>query len=146
MGFLKRLFREGSGSASPVGFVAEYPSLEHQRSTDAIAAVLRKLLESGEDGVWATFTASGSGPSAREFVIQACPPADVNTCLEPVDVGAILRDLGMSEFASTVEEPSETIYRVPGALPDQLATLIDAVFRTHYGLSPGYQLHGEVEA
>jgi hypothetical protein len=62
---------------------------------------------------------------------------------EPVDLPDLARRLGLTALADQIRAggrsgDDRTLHRVPDAAPGEIAALVDALFRLHYGLPEGY--------
>lgn len=136
-------FRKGAASARDrLGLVGTSPSPEYPDPIALFEEAVDRHFKFHMDGGWATFEAQRDGGAV---VVQVVNMA-VNTCLEPVNMAAVLERAGLSELAERVEVMDNDLFEIRGAGPHELAQVVDAVFRQHYGLPNGYAVKAEVEA
>lgn len=123
---------------------AKAPSAEYATPLEAIRALLEIHAEAGEDGLWATFEArSPVGKAVIEVAGE-----QLNFCTSEVDLPAILQSLGCAALAAAAKAGGRkgndrTLWTVPGATPEQLATVIDVTFAVVFGLGEAYEVEGE---
>lgn len=82
----------------------------------------------------------------KKLVIQVAGDT-VNTRLEPVGLPRVLRAAALHDLIDRLQ-PSDTegLTEVRGAGPHELAQVVDAVFRHHFGLPTRYEATARVEA
>jgi hypothetical protein len=103
---------------------------------------------------WLTFEAKGR-TGGREGTIELAWNKDaeggggfipmLNFCTEAVELPAVLRALGFERLLSGAEPASPgdtTVWILPGASAEELASVMDAVFVTVLGIGTGYSVRG----
>jgi hypothetical protein len=128
----------GGATESVRGPSGEYPT--------ALAAVLA-LIEAhpargADDGSWLTFEGSGGG---KKGVIEIAGE-QLNFCTEEVELTPVLRSLGFEGLAARARAAGgadRTVWSLPGATAEELASVVDAVFVVVLGLGEGYHVSGE---
>jgi hypothetical protein len=123
---------------------ATAPSEAFALPIDAIVFLVREQ-RTIEDS-WVTLDAEADGKSET---IQVADDS-INLLLEETDLASILEGLGLTALASIARkvgdnENDPTMWTLPDATPEEIATVVDALFAQHFGLGPGYRLHGLVE-
>lgn len=120
----------------------EAPSLKFPTCVQAIRTLVETDREADDDGQWCSFHATGA---AGERVIQLAK-SDLNFCTEEIDLAGLMRSWGLSEAAARVSPVGSgdlTLWKVPELTSDEVAIVIDAVFRGPLGLADGYTLVAE---
>lgn len=137
----------------------QHPGGAYRSPVEAMAA----LLDAGfTENEWASFDARDGG---GDWVTVQVRGAQVNTLSEPVDLMGVLRAAGFDKLANKTqpadmaeqrrsqaheiewhERPvAGTLFSIAGATSAELAEVVNAVFRQHYGFSPMYELIGTRE-
>ena len=113
----------------------EHPSGEFNSAVDAMEdAVLRlRKLRSWEQ--WITFGAQGEGhgPDSYEFAEVRMLRDKLDVGDKPLDVPRIVQAAGTGASPLVAEGAQ---YSVAAASPREVAQLLDAIFRHHFGLRP----------
>lgn len=109
---------------------------------DVMEEAIRHCREQGGDG-WVTFKVVGE--DRRERILEVAGD-HVNTCLEEVDVPALLRVVGLTELADTAVAGNSGIWTFRAASPAELAAAADAVFRLHYRMGEAYTVRADVQS
>ena len=109
---------------------------------DLMEDAIRRCREEGGDG-WVTFKVAGENRPERIVEVAG---DHLNTCLEEVDVPALLRAVGLTALADSAAAGSTGIWTFPGASPAELAAAADAVFRLHYGMGEAYTVRADVQS
>src|SRR5262245_24410481 len=105
------------------------PSDLFSTQPDAIAALLPEV----QRWQWATFEA----PSAPDVVCVQVAGQEINTCTELVDLPGIACSIGMPHLSERIRLANEhrtdrSIHDVPNASTDEMAALVDGIFRIHF--------------
>src|ERR1043166_8413968 len=113
----------------------EHPSGEFESAVEAMEDAVRRLRKLSKWEKWITFSAQGEGnsPDSYEFfeVRMLCDKLEVGE--KPLDVARIQAAAG-SGLNSLVANGAQ--YSVAAASPKEVAQILDAVFRQHFGLRP----------
>lgn len=129
MSFVKRLF---GGNEGPF---MEHPTGEFDSTVDAMEDCVRRLRKLRTWDKWITFGAQGAGhdPESYEF-------ADIRMLRDQVDVGDRPLDVARIVQAAHTSPASLVaageLYSVAAASPREVAQLLDAIFRHHFGIRP----------
>jgi hypothetical protein len=130
MSFLKKIF-----GAKPAGPFMEHPTGDFDSAVAAMEDAIRRLRELRSWEQWITFGAQGEGggPDSYEF-------AEVRMLRDKLDVGEKPLDVPRIVQAARTGAPSLVAdgahYSVAAASPREVAQLLDAIFRHHFGLRP----------
>ncbi|MCG3130962.1 MAG: hypothetical protein FLDDKLPJ_01736 [Phycisphaerae bacterium] len=136
--FLKR----GPAPPGKPGRVGTCPSPEYPDPARLFEEAITRHHKFHAEQGWASFEADRSG---RKIVVQVAGVV-VNTCLEEVDMTAVLERAGLAHRAGSVEVLDKDLFEFPEATPHELARVVDAVFRQHYRLTPDHPVIATVEA
>lgn len=119
----------------------EAPSAEFPTCVQAI----RELVEAdrrADDDQWCSFHASSpAGKAIIEFA-----KSDLNFCTEKIDLAGLMRSWGLQAAAgrvSPIDGNDITLWRVGDLTSDEIANVVDAVFRGPLGLGDAYSLIAE---
>lgn len=129
MSFLKKLFGTTSGP------FMEHPNGDFKSAVDGMEDAVRRLRDLKNWEQWITFSAQGEGsePESYEF-------AEVRMLRDKIDVGEKSLDVPQIVQVATVNASSlvaeGTHYSVATASPKEVARILDAIFRHHFGLRP----------
>ena len=129
MSFLKNLF-----GAKPKPFM-EHPTGDFGSAVEAMEDAVRRLRELRSWKQWITFGAQGEGqgPESYEF-------AEVRMLGDRLDVGD--RPLEIPRVVQAAHTGAASLvgdgayYSVAAASPREVAQILDAIFRHHFGLRP----------
>jgi hypothetical protein len=130
MSFFKKLF-----GGKPDGPFMEHPGGDFDSAVAAMENAVRRLRELRNWEQWITFGAQGEGggPDSYEF-------AEVRMLRDKLDVGEKPLDVPRVVQAARVGASSITTdgaqYSVAAASPREVAQLLDAIFRHHFGIRP----------
>jgi hypothetical protein len=130
MSFLKKLFR-----AKPAGPFMEHPTGDFDSAVPAMEDAVRRLRELPKWEQWITFGAQGEGhgPESYEF-------AEVRMLRDKLDVGE--KPLDMPHVIQAARTGAGSLvadgghYSVAAASPREVAQILDAIFRHHFGIRP----------
>ena len=130
MSFLKKLF-----GAKPAGPFMEHPSGDFDSAVKAMADAVRRLRELPRWEEWITFGAQGEGhgPDSYEFAAVRMRGSSLDAGDKPLDVPRIIQ-AARTEAASLVADGAH--YSVAAASPQEVAQILDAIFRHHFGIRP----------
>src|SRR5215469_16091309 len=137
MSFFKKLFREPE-----TGPFMEHPTGDFKSAVDAMEDAVRRLRGLKNWDKWIAFNAQGEGaePESEEFF-------DVRMLQDKLDVGDKPLDLARIIEAAHVGAPSLVAdgvhYSVAAASPREVAQILDAIFRQHFGLRPFADQNGD---
>ena len=137
--FFKKMMEPGEGTHPDV----EAPNEEYPTPIDAIAAILADCdLENG----WVSFVVKFGG--AKHIVEVA--GTSLNSCAVEIDLPSLLREAGLNALAEIVhpggkKQDDRTLYEIPGASPQELAEVVNVVFRYHHKLPENYEVHGSYD-
>jgi hypothetical protein len=129
MGFLKNLF-----GAKPKPFM-EHPTGDFDNAIAAMEDAVRRLRGLTKWKEWITFGAQGEGqsPDGCEFVEVRMLGDRLDVGDRPLDVPRVIQAAGTGA-SSLVAEGAQ--YSVAAASPQEVARILDAIFRHHFGLRP----------
>lgn len=125
----------------------EAPSTDYPTPVDMFERLIAELLANWPIDGWAHIEALV--PDDQPIVIQISPPDIVNTCLDSVDLPAILKQVGLDALAGVaaqVNDNDRTLWRLPDATPAELAQVVHALLARHNELGDHYQTRGWLEA
>jgi hypothetical protein len=113
----------------------EHPTGDFDSALDAMEDAVKRLRKLSNWDRWITFSAQGEGdtPESYEF-------ADVRMLRDRLDAGdrpldvALVVQAAHAGSASLVAEGKH--YSVAAASPREVAQILDAIFRHHFGLRP----------
>ena len=130
MGFFKKLFRE----PEPGPFM-EHPTGDFKSATDAMEDAVRRLRGLKNWDKWIAFNAQGEGskPESEEFVEVRMLQDKLDVGDKPLDVARILSAARAGTSSLVAAGPH---YSVAVASPREVAQILDAIFRQHFGLRP----------
>jgi len=130
MSFFKKLF-----GAKPAGPFMEHPTGDFDSAVAAMEDAVRRLRELPKREQWITFRAQGEGhgPDSYEF-------AEVRMLRDKLDVGekplVISRVIQAAHTGASSLVADGAQYSVAVASPREVAQILDAIFRNHFGLRP----------
>jgi hypothetical protein len=133
------------------------PGAVYSAQIEAITALLESEFRKYE---WASFDAH-DGASGHTVTVRVSG-TQVNTLTEPIDLPGVLRAAGLEALAAKVnveeatkqhrtqahdvqwgEQPvAGTLFSLPVAMANELAVIVNTVFRQRYGFSPMYAFFG----
>jgi hypothetical protein len=130
MSFLKKLFGE-----KPAGPFMEHPTGDFNSAVAAMEDAVHRLRKLPKWKQWITFSAQGEGhgPDSYEF-------AEVRMLRDKIDVGEKSLDIprviqaARTEASSLVSDGAQ--YSVAAASLREVAQILDAIFRHHFGICP----------
>ena len=127
--FLKKLFGTKSGP------FMEHPNGDFKSAVDAMEDAVRRLRDLKNWEQWITFSAQGEGPQPESYEF-----AEVRMLRNKLDVGDnpldIPRIVQAANTSATSLVADGTHYSVAAASPTEVARILDAIFRHHFGLRP----------
>ncbi len=129
MSLFKKLFK-----SEPEPFM-EHPSGEFDTVVQAMEDAVKRLRELRTWDRWITFSAQGegAGPDSYEFAEVRMLRDTIDVGDKPVDTESIIQAAGTGA-ASLVKAAAQ--YSVAGASPREVAQILDALFRRHFGIRP----------
>jgi hypothetical protein len=131
MGWLQRIFGGKSG-AMPEPFM-EHPTGDFETCLEAMEDAVRRLHELPQWDQWITFTAQGVGDGPESYVFAEVRM--LRDCLDvgerPLDVHHII-EAAHTDAASLIADNG--CYSSAAASPREVARLLDAIFRHHFGI------------
>ena len=132
MSFWKKIFAKEE-APDPEPFM-EHPTREFKNAIDAMEDAVRRLREL-EAKEWITFSAQGegNGPDAYEFAEIRMLEDQLDAGEKPLNIPTIIQ---AAQAGATSLVPDGAHYSVANASPREVAQLIDAIFRNHFGLRP----------
>lgn len=129
MSFLKNLFGSNRGP------FMEHPTGDFESAIEAMQDAVRRLRELPKWDRWITFSAQGEGesPDTMEFAEVRMRGDRIDAGDRPMDMNRIVQ-VARTGAATLVVDG--TLYSVAGASPREVAQILDAIFRHHFGLRP----------
>jgi hypothetical protein len=129
MSFLKKLFEK-----KPEPFM-EHPSGDFDSAVNAMDDTVRRLRQLKHWEKWITFGAQGegNGPDSYEFAEVRMLGDKLDVGEKPLDVASIIQ-AAHTAANSLVADGAQ--YSVAAASPREVAQLLDAIFRHHFGIRP----------
>jgi hypothetical protein len=130
MSFLKKIF-----GAKPAGPFMEHPTGGFDSAVAAMEDAVGRLRGLRNWEQWITFGAQGEGggPDSYEFAEIRMLRDKLDVGERPLDVPRIAQ-AARTEALSLVAEGAH--YSVAAASPREVAQILDAIFRHHFGLRP----------
>jgi hypothetical protein len=129
-GSLKNLFRKKETSPKPF---MEHPIGDFDSAVDAMEAAVTRLRQLPNWDRWITFSGQGQGGEVDSYEFF-----EVRMLGDKIDVGDKSLDIGRIVKAACANESSLATagahYSVAAASPREVAHLLDAIFRYHFGL------------
>jgi hypothetical protein len=130
MSFLKKIF-----GARPAGPFMEHPTGDFDSAVAAMEDAVRRLRELRNWEQWITFGAQGEGGGRDSYEF-----AEIRMLRDKLDVGDKRLDVFQIVQAARTGAPSLVAdgshYSVAAASPREVAQILDAIFRHHFGLRP----------
>jgi hypothetical protein len=134
MSFWKKIFGGGGGTADPQPFM-EHPSGDFDNVVAAMEDAVKRLRKLPKWDQWITFGAQGEGhtPESYEF-------AEVRMLGDKLDVGE--RPINVPRMIQAARTGAKSLvaegahYSVAAASPREVAQILDAIFRQHFGIRP----------
>jgi hypothetical protein len=113
----------------------EHPTGNFNTAIEAMEDAVRRLRELPEWKEWITFSAQGEGhdPDSYEFAEVRMRGDTLDVGGGPLPLDSISRASGVARSALAGGADQ---YSVAGASPNEVARLLDAVFRHHFGIRP----------
>jgi hypothetical protein len=134
MSFWKKIFAGGGSTPDPQPFM-EHPSGDFDNVVVAMEDAVKRLRKLPKWDQWITFGAQGEGdkPESYEF-------ADVRMMGDKLDVGErpmdVPRIIQAARTGATSLVAQGAHYSVAAASPREVAQILDAIFRQHFGIRP----------
>jgi hypothetical protein len=130
MSIFKKLF-----GAKPAGPFMEHPTGDFNSAVAAMEDAVRRLRELPKWEQWIAFSAQGEGhrPDSYEFAEVRMLRDKLDVGDKPLDVPRIVQAAGTGA-SSLVADGAQ--YSVAAASPREVAQILDAIFRHHFGLRP----------
>jgi hypothetical protein len=130
MSFLKKIF-----GAKPAGPFMEHPTGDFESAVAAMDDAVRRLRQLQSWEQWITFAAQGEGgrPDSYEFAEVRMLRDKLDVGESPLDVAQIVQ-AARTGASSLVADGAH--YSVAGASPREVAQILDAIFRHHFGIRP----------
>jgi hypothetical protein len=113
----------------------EHPTGEFESVVDAMEDAVRRLRKLTNWDKWITFSAQGEGnsPDSYEFFEVRMLRDKLDVGDKPLDVPRIVAAAGNGP-SSLVADGAQ--YSVAAASPGEVAGILNAIFRQHFGLRP----------
>jgi hypothetical protein len=130
MSFLKKIF-----GSKPLGPFMEHPTGDFDSAVAAMEDAFRRLRELPKWDQWIAFSAQGEGssPDSYEFFEVRMLRDKLDVGEKPLNIPQIIEAAG-TETSSLVADGAQ--YSVAAASPQEVAKILDAIFRDHFGLRP----------
>lgn len=130
MSLLKKLF-----AAKPAGPFMEHPTGDFDSAVAAMEDAVRRLRELPKWDTWITFSAQGegNGPDSYEFFEIRMLRDKLDVGEKPLNISQIIEAAGTAT-SSLVADGAQ--YSAAAASPAEVARILDAIFRDHFGLRP----------
>ena len=134
MSFWKKIFGGGGNTADPQPFM-EHPSGDFDNVVAAMEDAVKRLRKLPKWDQWITFGAQGEGdsPESYEFAEVRMLGDKLDVGERPIDVPRMIQ-AARSGATSLVAEGAH--YSVAAASPREVAQILDAIFRHHFGIRP----------
>lgn len=130
MSFFKKLF-----AAKPKGPFMEHPTGDFDSAIAAMEDAVRRLRALPKWDQWIAFSAQGEGHGEDSYEF-----AEVRMLRDKLDVGEkpldIVRVIQAARTGASSLVANGTQYSVAAASPREVAQILDAIFRQHFGLRP----------
>ena len=113
----------------------EHPTGDFDSAVEAMGDAVRRLRELRSWKEWITFCAQGEGsrPESCEFAEVRMRGDKLDAGDKPLDVPRIIQVAGAGT-SSLVADGNQ--YSVAAASPKEVAQILDAIFRQHFGIRP----------
>ena len=133
MGFLKNLF--GAKAEPEPKPLMEHPTGHFDSAVEAMEYAVRILRASPKLEKWISFTAQceGTRPDSYEFAEVRMLHDRLDVGEKPLDVAQIVQ-VARTGATSLVTDGAH--YSVAAASPKEVAKILDAIFRHHFGIRP----------
>ena len=133
MGFFKNLFG-AKAEPEPKPFM-EHPTGDFDSAVEAMEDAVRRLRALPKWEQWISFTAQGEGhrPDSYEFAEVRMLHDRLDVGEKPLDVAQIVQAAGTG---ATSLVAGDAHYSVAAASPKEVAKILDAIFRHHFGIRP----------
>jgi hypothetical protein len=137
MSFFSKLFGKGDPPRDEDGPFMEFPSDDYRSSIAAMTAAFARLKAGGYGDRWITFSAQGKGHDEDSYQFEDVLVRGNTLDLrgETLNIADLLQFAGLQGQAHVEPDP-EGMLTLSGATPEQMARLLDAVFRKHYDIHP----------
>lgn len=134
--FFKKMMEPAEGTHPDV----KSPSEEYPLPIDAISAILAGC--DLDDG-WVSFVVKYGG---AEHIVEVAGTS-ISSCAVKIDLPSMLRDAGLNALAEMAhpggkKQDDLTLHELPGASPQELAEVVNVVFRYHHKLPENYEVSG----
>lgn len=132
MSLWKKIFAKDE-APDPEPFM-EHPTGTFKNAIDAMEDAVRRLRKLGAKE-WITFSAQGegNGPDSYAFAEVRMLADQLGAVEKPLNIPAIIQ---AAQTGANALVPNGPHYSVANASPREVARLLDAIFRTHFGLRP----------
>ena len=119
----------------------EHPTGDFKNAIDAMEDAVRRLRKLGAKE-WITFSAEGegNGPDSYEFAEVRILADQLDAGEKPLNIPDIIQ---AAQTGATSLVPEGAHYSIANASPREVAQLLDAIFRTHFGLGPFADEHDD---
>ncbi len=113
----------------------EHPTGDFDSAVAAMENAVRRLRGLPKWEQWITFSAQGDGhgPDSYEFAEVRMLQDKLDVGEKPLDVSRVIQ-AARTGASSLVADGSQ--YSVTAASPQEVAQILDAIFRQHFGLRP----------
>ena len=113
----------------------EHPTGDFDSAVAAMEDTVRRLRELPKWEQWITFGAQGEGhgPESYEFAEVRMLRNKLDVGHKPLDIPRIVQAARVGASSLSADEAQ---YSVAGASPREVAQILDAIFRHHFGLRP----------
>ena len=134
MSFWKKIFGGGGSTSDPQPFM-EQPSGDFDNVVAAMEDAVKRLRKLPKWDQWITFGAQGEGdsPESYEFAEVRMLGDKLDVGERPIDVPRIIQ---AARTGATSLVAKGALYSVAAATPREVAQILDAIFRQHFGIRP----------
>jgi hypothetical protein len=139
MSLWKRIFGSARPPQDPDGPFMEHPSGEFCDAVEAMSSAISRLRKLDSWSEWITFTGQGAGSSGDSYHFAEIRVRGEELAVPDgleVDVDTLGRTAGLDGAGAAVAIVSPGILRVSRATPEQVAKVLDALYRGPLGVVP----------
>jgi hypothetical protein len=139
MSLWKRIFGRARPAQDSDGPFMEHPTGEFRDAVEAMASAIARLRKLDSWSEWITFSGQGAGSSGDSVHFAELRVRGEELALPDgleVDVDALRRTAGLDGAGAAVAIVAPGVLRVSDATPEQVAKLLDALYRGPLGVIP----------
>ena len=113
----------------------EHPTGDFDSAVAAMEDAVRRLQKLPKWEQWITFSAQGEGhePDTYQFAEVRMLRDKIDVGGKSLDIPAVIQAAGIG-VSSLIADGAQ--YSIAGASPQEVARILDAIFRHHFGLRP----------